>query len=690
MSGGPAGGRQAGGTGAVLGFRLISYSGVQGVALIAGNLLQLGTIAAVAAYLGAADLGQYSLLLFGGALITMIFSLAVKPGTIRRTFGGGDDEDDDDEDEDEIVSASPKRSLGAGLVWAAVLGLAITAIVVAFREPLAELLLGDTKHSDLILWSGILGGAGILFRVGSISLWFERRPGAFLIAEIGRPLITLALMVPLLAAGGRLEVAIAAAAVGSLLGAVAAFVLLRGSFEPNFELAEVKQITAAGKRRVPIVTSLWVVQNADVFILSRFVDNTDLGLYALAAKIGLVVTFFPQGFRVAMRPLRKAPVLKAVRSQYGRSVADGQILGYFVLVCITSILAMVLLGQLIIDLAPPEFADAAPLIPLTAAGLTMPSLWRTMNGQTAWPKKSRKTFVLATVFAALAFVGLCLLLAPEIGIYAAPAAMLVGFSIPITYFFLRSQLGESPVAFPYAEIIKALVVAALIAGLFYLLPDLPAIVEALAVVALMALYGALLFVLRVIPENHWPALSTMATSIIAGRPDQVNPRRGLRALTPEDREGLRVAVQDKLPPAAFGEPSPVPMRTLREGKPMGVEIDGTRGGRLVWALRGAGRMGGAPVRRRAEWDGERLAEFLFADEPPAVRGATMRALLAEGADPKDLRALEDLVQHLSRVPEDAWEGAAAAESPVARRRRAAGRRGRSAFERATRAISKRL
>ena len=49
MSSGP-GGRPAarGAPGAVLGFRLISLSGVQGVALVAGNLLQLGTIAAVA------------------------------------------------------------------------------------------------------------------------------------------------------------------------------------------------------------------------------------------------------------------------------------------------------------------------------------------------------------------------------------------------------------------------------------------------------------------------------------------------------------------------------------------------------------------------------------------------------------------------------------------------------------------
>lgn len=690
MSGGPAGGRRPGGSGAVLGFRVIAYSGVQGVALVASNVLQLGTIAAVAAFLGPADLGQYSLLLFGGALITMIFSLAVKPGTIRRTFGGGDDDEDDEEDEADIVSASPKRSLGTGLVWAGVLGLAVTAVVVVLRDPVAELLLGDTKHADLILWAGVLGGAGIVFKTGSISLWFERRPGAFLVAEIGRPLITLGVMVPMLAAGGKLEVAIAAAAAGSVLGSLAAVALLHSSFEPNFEPAEVRQIVAAGKRRVPIVTSLWTVQNADVFILSRFVDNADLGLYALAAKLGLVVTFFPQGFRVAMRPLRKAPAFKAVRSQYGRSIADGQFLGYFVLICVSSILVMVLLGQLVVDLAPAEFEDAAPLIPLAAAGLTMPPLWRTLQSKTAWPSKTRTAFVVATVMAALTFVGVCALLAPEIGIYAAPVAMLVGFLIPITYFFLRSQLGETPLAFPYAEVSKAVLVAAAIGIGFHLLPDLPAAAEVFAVMLLFALYGGLLFVFRVIPENHWAALAEMATSVVAGSADRVNPRRGLRRLEPEDRERLRLAVCERMPPDAFSQPERVPRRTLREGRPIGPLEEGTLGRRLVWALRGAGRLGGSSVRRRADWDSDQLAEFLFADEPTAVRAATMRALLAEGADPADLRALEDLVEHLEAVPPDAWEGAAAAESRVGRRRRAAGRRGRDAVSRAARAISRRI
>ena len=676
-------------SGPVLGFRVLAYSGVQGLALLIGNFLQLGTIAVVAVYLGPADLGRYSLLFFLGALITMIFSLAAKPGTIRRTFGAGDDDDDDDEGDEAAVSASPKRTLGAGILWSAALGLLVTVLVVIFREPVADLLLGDGTNPDLVLWAGIFGGAGVLFRVASISLWFEHRPSAFLIVEIGRPLIALVVMIALLAAGGGLTAAIAGVAVGSAIAATVAALLLRGSFEPNLDPQEVLAIIKGGGRRVPIITSLWVIQNADVFLLSRFVDHTDLGVYALASKLGIVVSFLPQGFRTAMRPLRKSPAFKAVRSEYGRPVADGQILGYFVLICITSVLLMVLAGELLVSVAPPEFEDAAPLIPLTATALVMPALWRTVNGQTSWPDKTRKFFVLATVGAALIFVGVCVLLAPEIGIYAAPVAMLTGFAVPIIYFFVRGQRSEGRIEFPYTEVGKALAVALVLSVAYHLIPDIHPIAQLAIIVLFMGIYAVLLLVLRVVPENHWPALSEMMAAIFTGRPDRVNPRRGLRALGDEDRARLRVAVTERVPLAALTRPAQVPENVLRSGKRLGPLVEGTEGGRLVWALRGVGREIGSPVRRRSEQDGA-LAEFLFADEPPAVRSATMRRLLNEGADPADLRGLEDLMKHLAKVPPDAWEGEAAADSPVARRRRAAGRRGRAAMSRAAKAIGRRI
>ena len=76
---------------------------------------------------------------------------------------------------------------------------------------------------------------------------------------------------------------------------------------------------------------------------------------------------------------------------------------------------------------------------------------------------------------------------------------------------------------------------------------------------------------------------------------------------------------------------------------------------LVRALRTAGESGGVPVGADTDRDAA-IGEYLFSSEPTAVRNATMRRLLSDGVDPKDLRALEDLVSHLATVPDAAWAG----------------------------------
>ncbi|MEO8091647.1 MAG: hypothetical protein ABI726_02915 [bacterium] len=675
------------GSGAALGFHLVRYSGIQGLALVGGNILQLATIAVVAVVLGPSDLGRYSLLLFLGALVTMIFSLADKPGTIRRTFGGGDDDDDDDDDEDkEIAAVSPKHTLGAGLLWAGVLGVLATALVVVFRYELGDVLLGGEHDAVLIMWAGVLGGAGILYKVASISLWFERRPSAFLVVEIARPALALIALCLVLLSGGGLEGAIAGTALGTLVAALLAVFFLRGSFEPNLEPNEVLQIAKGAGRRIPIVTPLWVMQNADVYLLSRFVDHADLGVYALSAKLGFIVSFLPQGFRVAMRPMRKSAAFKAVRSEYGRSTSSGQLLAYFLLLSITSVLMMVLAGGILIDIAPPEYAAAAGLIPFTAAALVMPALWRTINGQAGWPTKTRGTFVAGTIGAALIFIGLTILLAPEIGIYAAPIGMLAGLGIPVIYFFVRCQTGPAPMDFPYAGMGKALALAVGIGVGYHLLPNYNTVLEAIVATILFVAYLALLLRLRVVPEQHWPALSRLAGAVFSGQSHRFRPRVGLKALEADDTARLRVAVTTRMPPEELAAPAISDDPPARE---KAKDAERTEGARLVRVMRGVGVAGGAEVMERSKWDGG-IAEFLFADEPPAVRNASMRALLTAGAEATDLRALEDLARHLKKIPPDAWDGGSAADSPKARRRRAIGKRGRRAMARGARSFHRRL
>jgi hypothetical protein len=418
--------------------------------------------------------------------------------------------------------------------------------------------------------------------------------------------------------------------------------LLWASFVPAFDPREVGLIVTKGAHRTPIVMSFWFIQNADTFLLSRFVDHTEVGIYTLGSRLGFVAAILPQGFRVSMRAIRRSPAYQAVRDQYGGATASGQLLGYFFLLCLTAVLAMVLAGELLVRVAPPAYADAAPLIPLAAAAFAMPAILRTTNGQTGWPGKTRRTFVLSVVGGAVLFVGLSLLLMPSMGIYGAPVAILIALGIPTVYLFVRCQRNERRIDFPYAEIGRALVIAAAIGGGFHLLPDVSDWVELGVALALMLAYFGLLVVARVIPEYHWEPLLHMARSVVSGRAEPFNPRTGLRALDPAERAELRTAIIERIPPEQF-EP----------GGPLGADPE--RGAHLVALARRAGEQGGVPVGSASAHDAL-IARFLFARSPAAVRDATMRRLLSQGADSGDLRTLDDLVSHLRRVPADAWEG----------------------------------
>src|SRR5215207_6585788 len=164
-----------GGSGAVFGVSVMRNSSVQAVTLVVGNAMQLVSVMVVAAFLGPDEMARFALLIFLAGLVTQVASLLCKPGTVRRTFGGGDEDDE--------VATSPPRTLGTGLAWAIVLGLVATALIYVFRRPVADVLLGDPQDENLVALAGLLSGSLLLFKICDIVLWLERRPGAFLVAD---------------------------------------------------------------------------------------------------------------------------------------------------------------------------------------------------------------------------------------------------------------------------------------------------------------------------------------------------------------------------------------------------------------------------------------------------------------------------------------------------------------------------
>jgi hypothetical protein len=292
----------------------------------------------------------------------------------------------------------------------------------------------------------------------------------------------------------------------------------------------------------------------------------------------------------------------------------------------------------------------------------MPALYRTINQNVAVPNK-RPFFIGGVVVAALAFIGVTCLLVGAIGVYAAPVGMIVGFGLPALFLFIRGQRGKKPLYFPYREVLIALALAVLICGFAELLPEFNHWLELAMAGALCLLWIVLLAPLRAIPPEHWKPIVHMIRSFRRGTPADFRPRKGLRALDPATRDELRRAVVGRLPRAR--------LRPDASGE----------GAMLVAALRTVGQEGGIPVGEATEHD-PRMAVFLFEDASTAVRNASMRKLLDEGADPNDLRSLEDLVSTLARVPVEAWE-----DRPV-KRRGHRGRRRRAAAELRERAAAR--
>ena len=644
-----------GGTGAVLGSQLARFSSYQGVSLVLSNVLHYSSLVLVARFLGPHSLGSYALLFFLTGLVTQIIHMVSKPGTMMRTFGISDDDADDAGDDDEgseVGSDRPTYTLGVGLVWTTFLAGAVIVPVALFQSQIASFLLGDSSQGPVVLFATITGAVWAMFKLAEMVIWFEGRPRTFVLIDAARPAFNLAAIITILALGGGVKGAV----IGQTIGTVSATLLCVGliwkSFQKVFSFTELFAILDRGKMRIPVASSLWVVQNSDAFILSRFLDHTDIGLYNLASRTGFMVAFLPQGFRMALRPLKKTAAYEAFRREYGIAVAQGQMLAYFYLLTLTAILAMTLGGEILIAVGGSKFESVAPLVPLTAAAMTMTPLMRTIQMSATYDNR-RRMFIGSVIFVAIAYVGLTvgLLSYTNIGIYAPPAAMLAAFVIPSTVMFLRTQLGKTPIKFPYIPMVQATVVAVAIAVSYHFAHPADKWLQLPTIAAIMLAWLALLFLLRIIPERHWSPIKHMLLSA-TGRRSVVafKKRAGLRSLSPDERDALRTAVVDRMPPESL-----VPSDSTDGESPLGALVHPeAEGARLVRLLRRAGKKGGVQLSKESEYDAG-ISLFLFSDQPVAVRLRKMRQLLASGENAHELRTLEDLRNDLAKADDAIWE-----------------------------------
>ena len=636
---GSNGSSAGGGSGAALGEKVLRLSSIHTVGLFLNHALTLLGAIVVAIFLGPSEFGIYGLLLFAAALLTFLFNLGSKQGTMKRVFGG-DDDDDEDDDDDADMADSRQRALGTGVMLTALVSIAGTALFLWFAQPIADFLLEGNDDRELILWAGLAGGFGAIIRLGSLAIWMEHRPVPYVVIEALRPFLALAIAVPLLATGSGVVAAIAAYAIGSAATAVVTLVLLRPSLEICFELREALMIIKRGASRVPLVTSMWTVGYMDIFLLSRFVSEADLGVYHLASKAGFAVAFLPAGYRKALRPLRKTPSFHAVEDEYGGGTTRGLQLGYFLLMLVGVLLAVTLSAKVLAEIAPEGYADAGHLIPLLSAGLVAPSVYRMLSKTAKFGNKPR-FFIGGAVFAALLFIGSCLLLIPPLGIWAPPIAMMIAFALPSILIMVKDQRGRSPADLPTRSFAIAAVTAIAIGAGYYLIDPPGAFLQVALAVVGMGLWLVLMPVIGAVPSYHRGPIVEMVRGLLGRRGKRFDEAAVIESLNKRQRRVVRMAV--------------IQGRPLQEvAKRLDREEDAVAR-QLVRTLRRFAADGDLPSAQRTPQDAA-IGRFLFARIAPVDRIAYGRQLMGSGGvDSGDLRELEAIREELKRTSGTAWK-----------------------------------
>jgi O-antigen/teichoic acid export membrane protein len=358
-----------------------------------------------------------------------------------------------------------QTAVSTGLFAVVGLGSAVALCAAAFARPLAGLLLGDRLFSRVVTFAALgvplTVTAGYLRRV----LRLEDRPwlslvSATMLAGIGA-LCAVALGVTL---SMGLSGVYAGIAIGAACAVVLNLVVNRHILRPRFSRRHLVAMVAVGLPLLPASLSTWALRMVDRFILVRWVDLDEIGLYGIANRVSNVVLLAVFAFEAAWVPF----VLNLDGEDRERAArARARVLPLLTGgVAFLAVTVAAFGPQLLRVLADERFDAAAPVVPVLLLALLFYSMTPVAVSAAVIAGRTRRLALHAGSAVAVNILA-CLLLVPPFGIAGAAWATVLAFAYQaFTYHRLGQQV--APVAYDVRRIILLLALSVPYLALGYL------------------------------------------------------------------------------------------------------------------------------------------------------------------------------------------------------------------------------
>ena len=597
--------------------------------------LSLLSVAVLTRYLEPAEFGLLAVMSTFAGLLTVLIGLATLQGTLMVTFGSsGDDELGAVEGEDAPIGAK-REALGTGLALTVIVALVVSAPVIAFAPTAARLVSGDEAYGDALIMATASAAFGSLWRLAVNVLRMERRILAYAVCHTLRPLLVLAASIPLVAAGRGFQGALEGMALGHAASFLACMAVGFRSYAPAFVTRHVGLILRRGSGLVPVIMSLWVIHNADIFLLAHYASSADVGLYRIASRLGAVPSYFVSAYLMATVPLERTSLVAAVYRERGRKPVQSLLYSYFVICSLTLVLLLGAGANLLIEIAGPAYRPAAPLIPLVGLGFVMYGAYIAFVRVVSVERKLA-IYGAVSIGCAASFVLIGFVLVPALGSYGAALTILASSALGLAAFLVINYRSADPTRLQLGRIGGSVGLFAVCYGVGQAGRELGGALGVVLELASVLGWPFLLTATGVVPRDHLRPFVRALSGAVPQPPGSRDLVARLRRLEYHERHALEGAVRTGQPARReHGETIPVQGHAA-----------------FVAALR---RIADAGTPAQAD---ARVGQWLLSSAPVAERDAEGHRLWSSEVEPHDVHRLEEALDRLKRLPPRAWRRAA--------------------------------
>lgn len=605
---------QAHGVGTRFAGRVSRHAAAYGVGSLANAIAALVSVAVFTRYLDPSEFGKMAVLTTVAMIATLISSLTILPGTMRRVYGTTGDEDIGDvdaEDMAKVVSSDPRLALTTGLALTLFIGAVVLVLAWALQSTLAEIF-GSAGDTELILLAVGAGVAATVMRFCQYILRMQLRSTAYVAISLVAAFASIALAIPLLNQGLGVEAVLLGLIVGNILAAVVGLLLMLVDLGTAVSLREAKAIMTSGIVFLPVILSFQTMMLADTLFVAAFASFSQTGLYRVAQRIAMPVSFGTSVFQQSWGPMRHDLTQAAVDQVDEERTYTAHLFTYYAVFVGALTLAVAVFADQLVRLAAGSFSEAAGLVPVTTLSVAGHG-WFILSYRLTRLPGQMKWLVGLSVLAALTFAGLSVLLIPAFDAAGAPLAAIIAWGTATAIMLGANQVRGQAIPFEFRSlVVLAIITLAAGAVAHWALPDTAAGMA--AKIAVLLGWPLALILTKVIPLAEVRALALYARDASG-----IDSKRRLRARIAQldglDAELVDRVVRRRQPPEEVAE------RT-------GMSPDEVMA-HVVHALRCAGG-GGEPTEADAK-----LGHLILIRRPRAERDMGLMSMVHEGADPID-------------------------------------------------------